>query len=159
MAREWSGAAGPSRNCGPDAPVTGGRPGPSASPLRVRMRGARAGLILVAVFLVSAVALGGEKGWFGLTVSAEAEGLSLNPTLRSITVQKVSASSPAAVAGMAPGDTVVEIEGIAVAGAKANLLKATMQKSVGETLHLKIKRAVGELREISMVAVPKPAGQ
>ena len=124
------------------------------------MQCTRAALILAAVFLFSAVALGAEKGWFGLGVSVDlAAGLSLNPTLRTITVQKVFASSPAAAAGMFPGDTVVEVEGIVVAGARADTIKAAMQKFVGQTLHLKIRRSTADTREASMLAVPKPAGQ
>ena len=119
----------------------------------------RAALILAALFLLSAVALGAEKGWFGLGVSVNVDGLSLNPTLRTITVQKVFASSPAALAGMVPGDTLVEVEGIVVAGAKADVIKAAMQKFVGQTLHLKVGRSTADVREVSIVAVPKPAGQ
>ena len=99
------------------------QPGPSISPLGVRMPRSRAALILAAVFSLSAVALGAEKGWFGLGVSVDVAGLSLNPTLRTITVQRVFASSPAASAGIVPGDTLVEVEGIVVDGAKADLIK------------------------------------
>ncbi len=123
------------------------------------MQSIRAALILAAVILFSAVALGTEKGWFGLGVSVDVDGLSLNPTLRTITVQKVFASSPAASAGIVPGDTLVEVEGIVVAGSKADLIKAAMQKSVGQTLHLKIGRTTADIREVSMVAVPRPAVQ
>jgi C-terminal processing protease CtpA/Prc len=122
------------------------------------MRCTRAALILAALLAFSAVAVGAEKGWFGLAVSVEVDGLSLNPTLRTITVQKVFASSPAASAGVAAGDSLVEVEGIAVAGAKADLIKAAMQKPVGQTLHLKIRRGTAGMREVSMVAVPRPAG-
>jgi S1-C subfamily serine protease len=109
--------------------------------------------------LLSVAALSAEKGWFGFAVSVDAEVVSFNPTLRSITVQKVFESSPAALAGLAAGDVVLEVQGVVVSGAKADVLKAAMQKFVGETLHLKIRRGTGDTRELSMVAVQKPAGQ
>jgi S1-C subfamily serine protease len=116
-------------------------------------------LFILALSLLSFAALGADKGWFGFAISVDAEGVSLNPTLRSIEVQKVFASSPAALAGLEPGDVILEVQGIVVTGAKADALKAAMQKSVGETLHLKIRRGTGDTREISMVALQKPAGQ
>jgi C-terminal processing protease CtpA/Prc len=123
------------------------------------MKRSRIELILVAVFLFSAAVWAAEKGWFGLAISVDTEGLSLNPTVRSVAVQKVFASSPAASAGLAPSDIVVEVQGIVVAGTKADILKAAMQKSVGEALHLKIRRGAADIREVSMVAVPKPIGR
>jgi S1-C subfamily serine protease len=120
-----------------------------------RRRGA---LFFLALSLLSVAALGAEKGWFGLAVSADVEGVSFDPILRSVTVQKVFASSPAALVGLVAGDVVLEIQGIVVSGAKADVLRTAMQKSVGETLHLKIRRSTGDTTELSMVAVQKPAG-
>ena len=59
---------------------------------------------------------------------------------------------------MAAGDLVVEVQGIRVAGAKAEALKPALQGgSVGETLHLKVQRGgSGQPREVTLVAVPKP---
>ena len=158
MNGEWLRAAGAGRQCAPTAFDRRFLSGPPTPPLGVRMECSRGALILV-VFFFCAVALGAEKGWFGFAISVDADGMSLNPTLRTITVQKVFVSSPAAAAGMAPGDTVVEVEGIVVAGAKADAIKAAIQKSVGQTLHLKIKHGTADIREVSMVAVPKPAAQ
>jgi hypothetical protein len=157
--RFFLGASGAEKIARPRRQGPALRCGPLTSPLGVRMQCTRAALILGAVFLFSAVALGAEKGWFGLGVSVDVDGLSLNPTLRTITVQKVFTSSPAASAGIVPGDTLVEVEGIVVAGSKADLIKAAMQKSVGQTLHLKVRRSTADIREVSMVAVPRPVGQ
>ncbi len=99
-----------------------------------------------------------EKGWFGMSVTVDAEGISLNPTIRSISIASVVPSSPAGAAGMIAGDAIVEAEGIIVAGAKASVLKAAMQKKVGETLHLKIRRGTAALRELTLLAVTKPSG-
>jgi C-terminal processing protease CtpA/Prc len=100
----------------------------------------------------------GEKGWFGFAVSVSIEGFSFNPTLASITVQKVISPSPAASAGLAVGDLVLEVEGIAVAGAKGDTLKAAMQKVVGEELHLKVKRGAAEPQSMTLKAIAKPVG-
>ena len=62
------------------------------------------------------------------------------------------------LAEFAPGDTVLEVQGILVAGAKADVLKAAMQKAVGETLRVKIQRGA-EIREVSLIAVNKPPAQ
>lgn len=117
------------------------------------------------IVLLAAVALSmapsslhsAEKGWFGFALNIDAEGLSLNPNLRSIKIDKVFPASPAAKAGLASGDMILELEGIAVEGAKADTLKAVIQKSPGETLRLKIKRGADAPHEISLVAAPKPA--
>jgi S1-C subfamily serine protease len=122
------------------------------------MKRCRGALFFLALSLLSAAALGADKGWFGFAISVDAEGAPLNPTLHSITVQRVFAASPAALTGLAAGDVILEVQGIVVSGAKADIVKAAMQKSVGETLHLKIRRA-GDTKELSIVAVEKPAGQ
>ena len=98
-----------------------------------------------------------EKGWFGFALNIDAEGFSLNPKLRSIKIDKIFPASPAAKAGLASGDMILEIEGIAVEGAKADTLKAAIQKSVGETLRLKIKHGADASHDISLIAAPKPA--
>jgi hypothetical protein len=51
---------------------------------------------------------------------------------------------------------IVEIEGIGVAGATADTLKTAMQKSVGETLRLKIKHGADASQDVSLIAAPKP---
>ncbi|HTB90869.1 MAG TPA: PDZ domain-containing protein [Steroidobacteraceae bacterium] len=96
-----------------------------------------------------------EKGWFGFALAIDADGI-LNPKLRSIKIDKIFPASPAAKAGLSAGDMIVEIDGIAVEGAKADTLKAAMQKSVGETLRLKIKRGADAFQDVSLIAGPKP---
>ena len=110
---------------------------------------------VIALLWLSLAAGAAEPGWFGFAISADVEGL-MTPTLRSITVGKVFPDSPAAAAGLAPGDSVVEVQGIVVAGARADVLKAAMQKSPGETLHLKVRHGAEVIREVSMIAVKKP---
>jgi S1-C subfamily serine protease len=109
---------------------------------RSRMLTLRMSLVLCSAAMTAGAA---EKGWFDFAISVDAAGL-LNPTLRSITIERVFAASPAAPAGLASGDAVVEVQGIVVAGAKADALRAALQKSVGDTLRPKITRGVGECR-------------
>ncbi len=67
-----------------------------------------------------------EKGWFGFVVEVSAPGFSFNPTLRSVTVSKVIPDSPAAKGGLARGDEVIEMEGLAIADHKAKESQAVM---------------------------------
>lgn len=99
-----------------------------------------------------------DKAWFGFAVSVETEGVSFNPTLRSVRIEKLASSSPAERAGVAPGDAVVSLDGIVVAGAKANELKAVMKKSVGGTVRIEIERADAEAHEVELVATTEPPG-
>jgi C-terminal processing protease CtpA/Prc len=112
-------------------------------------------LAAVSLWLGSASVSAAEKGWFGFGFSADVDGV-FNPTLRSITIAKVFPSSPAAQAGLAPGDVVLEVEGIVVAGAKPDVLQAALQKSIGETLRLRVKHGAAGIQEVAMVAVKKP---
>ena len=102
-------------------------------------------------------AIAAEKGWFGFSMAVDVEGTPLNPKLRSVKVDTVAPSSPAASAGIAPGDLFLEIEGIPVDGANAYTVKSAMQKSVGENLHLKIKHGADAPRDVVLTAAAKPS--
>jgi C-terminal processing protease CtpA/Prc len=112
---------------------------------------------LMATVLAATAAIAGEKGWFGFALAVDVTGTPLNPKLHTVKVDSVIAASPAAAAGIAPGDLFVEIEGISVEGANAYAVKAAMQKSVGETLHLKVKHGTDAPHDAALIAVPKPA--
>ena len=114
-------------------------------------------LAVAALSMAPASLHAAEKGWFGFALNIDAEGLSLSPKLRSIKIEKIVPASPAANAGLASGDMILEIEGVTVDGAKADTLKAAIQKSVGETLRLKIKHGADAPHDISLIAAPKPA--
>ena len=112
------------------------------------------GVLLLTVWTYTVFA--GEKGWFGFGVAVKVEGFILNPTLSSVTVDTVEAHSPAAGKGIAIGDEITQLENTDVPGHKAWDLKALMQKSVGESLHLKLKRPNGEIYSVTLVAVKRP---
>jgi S1-C subfamily serine protease len=112
--------------------------------------------VLLAISPWHSVSAADANGWFGMSVSVDADAISLNPTIRSIKVVAVAPSSPAAVAGLLAGDSIVEVQGITVAGARADVLKVAMRKAVGESLDLKIRRGTAESREARLVAIAKP---
>jgi hypothetical protein len=66
-------------------------------------------LLAAAAFMFSSPAAhAAENGWFGFALAIDAEGI-LNPKLRSIKIEKVFPASPAAKAGLAEGDMIVEL--------------------------------------------------
>jgi len=130
--------------------------------MKARSRSARRlpfALLLIALTagFTGTPAMAAEKGWFGFAMAIDVEGTPLNPKLRSVKVDSVAPSSPAASAGIAPGDLFLEIEGIPVDGANAYTVKSAMQKSVGENLHLKIKHAADAPRDVVLTAAAKPS--
>jgi predicted metalloprotease with PDZ domain len=114
--------------------------------------------LTVAVMLPLPVHAETNDGWFGVEVKVNTKGISLNPKIRNVKITKVFPSSPAATAGITVGDSVVVIQGITVAGARANTLRAVMKKAVGEEIQIKIKRGTAEPYAVKMTAVKKPSG-
>ena len=112
-------------------------------------------LVAAALFFSPLGSRAAEKGWFGFALAIDADGI-LDPKLRTIKIDKIFPASPAAKAGLSPGDMIVEIEGIVVEGARAETVKAAIQKSVGETLRLKIKRGADAARDVALIAALKP---
>ena len=97
----------------------------------------------------------GQAGVFGFGVSIDGEGFFLNPTLKTVTIKNLPPGLPAALAGIAAGDQLVEVEGRAVAGEKAKELEPLLKKDAGQTLTLRLKRQSGEFYSVTMVAVRK----
>jgi C-terminal processing protease CtpA/Prc len=97
------------------------------------------GLVAVALLVMAsgAMAAGGKLG-FGSQVSASGF---FSPTLEQVKITTVTAGSPAATAGLKPGDYIVEVNGKTVSGAPAREM-ASQFKSLqpGQHLLLKLKR-------------------
>ena len=112
--------------------------------------------LLLAAFalLFSVAASAGETGFVGFGILVDLEGFFLNQTLKTVTVNKVVPESPAEKAGLAVGDQIVEVEGMKVQGAKAYDLKPYLDVDVGKTVKMVIKKASGQLRAVSLTAVP-----
>lgn len=88
----------------------------------------------------------------GINIKVEGDRAFWNPTLKSVKVAKVVAGSPAEKAEVAVGDSIVEIEGRQVVGAKANDLRPQMQFAVGQQVKLMVKKPSGEVRAVVVVA-------
>ncbi len=97
----------------------------------------------------------GERGYFGFSHEIDGEGAFWNPTLRAVKIARVSPKSPAEAAGIQPGDSVLEVAGKPVAGAKGKDILALIEKDIGESVRMKLKHANGEVVEITMVAAAK----
>jgi C-terminal processing protease CtpA/Prc len=113
----------------------------------------------IVLFMLAASASAADQGYFGIGVSVDGEGFFLNPTVKSIKVEKVTPNSPAAKAGISPGDLLVEIEGHPVPGTKADVLKPYMQREVGQSTRLLVKKTSGEVVSLVLVAAPKADSQ
>lgn len=111
---------------------------------------------LLTVLLATGSAAAPEKGYFGFKVKPEMTGFMLNPTVKRVLVAAVTPGSPAA-GRVGVGDEIIEAEGQTVPGAKALQLKPMLQKTPGETVHLKLKRANGEKYSVEIAAVKRPA--
>src|SRR4051812_46815525 len=97
-----------------------------------------------------------EKGWFGFGVAVKLEGFILNPSLTAVTIDTVEPKSPSAEKAIAVGDEILQVDGTDVPGSKALKLKALMQKEVGQTLHLRLKRPNGETYSVALIAIKSP---
>jgi len=113
-------------------------------------------LTLLAALWLSLPAVAADKGWFGFGVSIEASGSSENPIVQSVTVQDVAPGSPAAQAGLASGDVILEADGMPLSGVKTDAMKAAMSRQVGETLRLRIRRG-DAVRVVTLTAAARPA--
>ena len=113
-----------------------------------------ASILVLGLFVPGAS--GAEHGWFGMAVKVDGDGFFLNPTVKSATIQKVVPDSPAAQQHLAAGDQISEIEGRTVAGKKAKELEPLMEKAVGETLRLRIKRPDGKFFSAALIATRVP---
>jgi S1-C subfamily serine protease len=115
-------------------------------------------LLALALALTCALpAAAAERGWFGIGVNIDAEGDAASRVVHTVTIQNVAPESPAARAGLAAGDVILEADNLPLAGLKMSELREAMAKAVGETLHLKVRRA-DTVRVVALTAVAPPPG-
>ena len=96
-------------------------------------------LIAVALLLVASGAMA-AKGKLGFGSQVSVSGF-FSPTLEQVKVTTVIAGSPAAAAGLKPGDYIVEIDGKPVSGAPARAMASRFKNlQPGQHLQLKLKR-------------------
>ena len=104
------------------------------------------------LIFISGGVMAGEKGYLGLSLSVNGEVGFLNPTRKTLKIDKVITNGSAAKAGIEAGDFLVEIEGKKIAG--ASNMKPYMDKEVDQTVHLAIQKSSGEVRQLAVVAGP-----
>lgn len=112
-------------------------------------------VIAIALHVSSFSADAADKGYLGVSLEVDAEGM-FNPTLKTLTVKTVAPSSPAAKAGIGSGDQIIEIEGRKVAGSSANDLRVYMEGEEGQTLRMAIKKPTGSTTSVTVVLGPRP---
>jgi C-terminal processing protease CtpA/Prc len=106
--------------------------------------------------LSTATVWAGEPGYFGFAPEATTSGFVLSPKVERITILRVLPGTPAARAGILPGDEVLKVEGMVVHGAKALTLHGMIEKDVGQILHATLRHAGGAVYDVAMVAAPRP---
>lgn len=119
---------------------------------RTYRRSALALIAAIAAIAAGAVCADEPTGTFGFLAKIDADGI-FNPTLKSVFVQSVQPSMPAAIAGVVAGDRIVEVEGIEIAGASASTMAERMKKKPGDTLMLRLLRANGDTYHVTLTAV------
>ena len=112
-------------------------------------------LVLLFTFVETSVATAAEKGWFGFGLKVEGSGF-LSFTVKSVTVESIAPHSPASEQHIAVGDEIIQVEETTVPGRRAWELKPLMQKQVGESVHLRLKRPAGETYSVTLTAVKNP---
>lgn len=111
----------------------------------------RNALALVAVCLSGPALAQESRGSFGFSAKVDADGI-FNPTLKSVVVHSVQPGKPAALAGIVAGDSIIEVDGAKVAGAKASPMAERMKRKPGESVVMKLLRANGETYVVTLVA-------
>ncbi len=113
----------------------------------------------VAVLLLSlstATAWAGERGYFGFGLAVSTKGFFLNPDVEWLKIDSVVPGTPAARAGIVPGDLIMKVDDLVVPGSKALTLKSHATRDVGQSVRLQLKHANGSVYVATMVAVAKP---
>lgn len=96
------------------------------------------------------------NGVFGVTITITTDGI-FNPTVQSAKIVKVFEGLPAAKAGLAVGDEVLEVDGQRIPGATAHeLAPLTKGKKVGESVALVFARPGKGHYTVELVAVTRP---
>lgn len=112
----------------------------------------RSAVLLVAAYAASVALAEEPRGSFGFAAKVEADGV-FSPTLKFVFVHSVQSGMPAALAGVVAGDSIIEVAGVKVAGAKVSLMADRMKKRPGEVLALKLLRANGDSYVVTLTAV------
>lgn len=113
---------------------------------------------LLLAMALSSAAWAADRGYFGFSFAIDGDGYFFNPTLKSVKIEKVTPNSPAAKVGIGVGDLIVEVEGHPVAGTKADVLKPYLQRDLGQSTRMLIKKPSGATVAVVLVAAPRGEG-
>jgi C-terminal processing protease CtpA/Prc len=95
--------------------------------------------VAVIFLAIASTALAG-KGKLGFAIEAATSGF-ISPVLESLKVTTVRPKSPAAAAGLKPGDYITEVDGRLIAGAAAREMTDQFKNiEAGQKVRLKVKR-------------------
>lgn len=112
-------------------------------------------VVLALTWVFTSNLMAAEKGWFGFGLKVEGSGF-LSLTVQSVTVESIAPHSPASEQSIAVGDEIIQVEETTVPGRRAWELKPLMQKQVGETVRLRLKRPAGDIYSVALIAVQAP---
>lgn len=112
--------------------------------------------LTIAVLPGAAVEPDPERGVFGIKLSLSVSGF-FKPVVRSATLIEVQPGLPAAGAGIVAGDQVLEVDGLAIPGARAaDLAPLARGKRPGEAVDLQLQRRDGSVYRARLTAVERP---
>lgn len=107
-------------------------------------------------FLVlAALAHAAETGSFGVGILVRGSGFFLNPVIKSVTITELEQDMPAARAGVTVGDSLLEVDGRTVPGARASDIRPLLERPVGVSTLFKLRRASGEEYSVSLVSASR----
>lgn len=111
----------------------------------------------VALAVLACTPAGGTepaRGTVGVTLSVSGDGL-LVPSVREVSIVDVAPGGPAARAGIAAGDKVLEVNGRRIAGASASTLAPLAKgKRPGESVTVVLQRPDGTVYRTTVVTGP-----
>ncbi len=112
--------------------------------------------MVVLMFALAAPMRATEKGELGFGLNVKLGGSSLFKLIVAwASIKSIALNSPADGHGIAIGDLLMEVDGLAVPGCKGSDLKAKLTVAPGRTVRLKFKRNSGEIYAVEITAVGK----
>lgn len=111
--------------------------------------------VLLSWLLLAGLAHATETGSFGVGILVRGSGFFLNPVIKSVTITELEQDMPAAKAGVSVGDSLLEVNGRAVPGARASDIRPLLERPIGESILFKLRRASGEEYSVSLVSAPR----
>ncbi len=109
--------------------------------------------VLATLILLSAsFAVSADKAKLGIATEATISGF-FSPKLKRVKITTVVPGSPAALAGLLPGDFIVEANGKKIEGAPAREMAGLLRDvKPGQHLQLRVKRGESNFKDVEVVA-------